>query len=171
MLLPLLSNLVKVMKRPMGDLGVEKGELVVSNAAVVELACGISMATWKGARTLADDDDDDDDLPLAAAAATALRCWLVASCCSKLVDPTPTPQKSTLGGICGLSAASCCCKFLPTAAVVVAAANDGSIVDAADEGDGEGLRVRVSSPSPSCAATVSASAVDGFLVEAAGSSG
>lgn len=160
---------MKVMKRPMGDLGVEKGELVVSNAAVVELACGMSMATWKGARTLAD--DDDDDLPLAATAATALRCWLVASCCSKLVDPTPIPQKSTLGGICGLSAASCCCKFLPTAAVVVAAANDGSIVDAADVGDGEGLRVRVSSPSPSCAATVSASAVDGFLVEAAGSSG
>jgi hypothetical protein len=170
MLLPLLSNLVKVMKRPMGDLGVEKGELVVSNAAVVELACGMSMATWKGARTLADD-DDDDDLPLAATAATALRCWLVASCCSKLVGPTPTPQKSTLGGICGLSAASCCCKFLPTAAVVVAAANDGSIVDAAGEGDGEGLPVRVSSPSPSCAATVSASAVDGFSVEAARPSG
>ncbi len=158
---------MKVMKRPMGDLGVEKGELVVSNAAVVELACGMSMATWKGARTLA----DDDDLPLAATAATALRCWLVASCCSKLVDPTPIPQKSTLGGICGLSTASCCCKFLPTAAVVVAAANDGSIVDAADEGDGEGLRVTVSSPPPSCAATVSASAVDGFLGEAAGPSG
>jgi hypothetical protein len=158
---------VKVMKRPMGDLGVEKGELVVSNAAVVELACGMSMATWKGARTLA----DDDDLPLAATAATALRCWLVASCCSKLVDPTPIPQKSTLGGICGLSTASCCCKFLPTAAVVVAAANDGSIVDAADEGDGEGLRVMVSAPSPSCAATVSAGAVDGFLGEAAGPSG
>ncbi len=158
---------MKVMKRPMGDLGVEKGELVVSNAAVVELACGMSMATWKGARTLA----DDDDLPLAATAATALRCWLVASCCSKLVDPTPIPQKSTLGGICGLSTASCCCKFLPTAAVVVAAANDGSIVDAADEGDGEGLRVTDSSPSPSCAATVSASAVDGFLGEAAGPSG
>lgn len=156
---------MKVMKRPMGDLGVEKGELVVSNAAVVELACGMSMATWKGARTLA----DDDDLPLAATAATALRCWLVASCCSKLVDPTPIPQKSTLGGICGLSTASCCCKFLPTAAVVVAAANDGSIVDAADEGDGEGLRVMVSSPSP--AATVSTSAVDGFLGEAAGPSG